>query len=705
MGAGGKDIEEASIVNRKNFFRAIVVVNVALIAWLPVLGRASFLAPEAQAAESRRFQLEEATIADVHRAIRAKQLTATQLVTLYLKRVKAHSGTCVEGAVDSATGLHLGDITPIPNAGQLNAFITLNLKEDKRITLGFPEKLKRTHTGPDDPKVPDALDHARELDAAFARTGKFVGPLHGIPFAIKDLFDTFDMRTTAGAAAAYANDKPPRDATVIAKLRSAGAIILGKTNLDEYAPAGIGRSTFGGQTCNPYDTTRIPGGSSGGSAAAVAANLAMCALGTDTSGSVRNPSAYNNIVGIVATQGLVSRDGIFPLTFTRDRAGPHCRTVQDAAVVLETIAGYDPKDAITAAAAGPISYRRFANEKSLAGKRLGVLRDLMIEATLADRDSIRVANEAIADLQKLGATVVDPLNIQDAIAELVPYLEPSLLAKNFAAAFPAAPPDPIDHIVAMFFDHKLFPSGARGANLRMIAAQRRGEEGKYSINRYLRARGDPQFKSTADMFATPTFAGHMDVLKTTFGETAKTLDTAVQTDHLLRMQTLRQILLKVMADNNLDALVFVNTTIPPPVILPSRVPAVYNTRTEPRVLKAGTALSDPTLLPDEPVLKTDLDVFRGAGGSWGVNLSPESGFPSIVVPAGFTRVVYDRVPDPTDPNGSRLAGPVRAELPVGMEFVARPFADAKLFEVASAYERFTRHRRPPASFGPLPEGR
>jgi Asp-tRNA(Asn)/Glu-tRNA(Gln) amidotransferase A subunit family amidase len=693
-------------MNRNKFLRAIAIVNLGLIAWLPLVGNANFLSSDTNAAEGRRFRLEEATIADVHRAIRAKQLTATQLVNLYLRRIKAYSGTCVEGAADPATGLQLGDITPIPNAGQLNAFTTLNLKEDKRIAQGFPEKLKRTHTGPDDPKVPDALDRARELDAEFARTGKLVGPLHGIPFAIKDLFDTFDMRTTAGAAAAYGNDRPLRDATVITKLRSAGAIILGKTNLDEYAPAGIGRSTFGGQTCNPYDTTRIPGGSSGGSAAAVAANLSMCAMGTDTSGSVRNPSAYNNIVGVIATQGLVSREGIFPLTFTRDRAGPHCRTVQDVALVLETLVGYDRKDAITASATGPkVSYRRFANGKSLAGKRLGVLRDLMIEATLADRDSIRIANEAITDLKKLGATVIDPVNVQDAIAELVPYLEPSLLAKNFASAFASTTADPIDHIVAIYFDHKLFPSGIRGANLRMIAAQRRGEEGKYSMNRYLRARGDPKFKSTTDMFATPTFAGHMGVLKSTFGETAKTLDTAAQTDHLLRMQTLRQILLKVMADNNLDAFVFVNTTIPPQVILPSRDPAAYNTRTEPRVLKAGTVLSDPTLLPDEPVLKTDLDLFRGAGGSWGVNLSPESGFPSIVVPAGFTRVVYDRVPDPSDPNGSRLVGPVQAELPVAMEFVARPFADATLFEIASAYEKFTRHRRPPAGFGPLPENR
>jgi hypothetical protein len=146
----------------------------------------------------------------------------------------------------------------------------------------------------------------------------------------------------------------------------------------------------------------------------------------------------------------------------------------------------------------------------------------------------------------------------------------------------------------------------------------------------------------------------------------------------------------------------VNTTIPPPVILSSRLAAAYDTRTEPRLLKAGTVLSDPTLLPGEQVLKTDLDIFRGAGGSWGVNLSPESGFPAIVVPAGFTKEVYDRVPDSAEPNGSKLVGPTPAQLPVSMEFVGRPFAEAKLFEIASAFERLTRHRRPPAGFGPLP---
>jgi hypothetical protein len=156
-----------------------------------------------------------------------------------------------------------------------------------------------------------------------------------------------------------------------------------------------------------------------------------------------------------------------------------------------------------------------------------------------------------------------------------------------------------------------------------------------------------------------------------------------------------------MADNNLDALVYVYTTVPAPLVYPSRVADVYNSHLEPRVLKAGTQLSDPSLVPGETVLKSDLDLWRGAGGSWAVNLSPVSGFPAIVVPAGFTREVYDRVPDTSEPNGSRLDGPKPDQLPVAMEFLARPFDEARLLEIAAAYESGTKNRRPPKQFGPL----
>src|SRR5258707_5536696 len=211
---------------------------------------AAQLAFMTKAASAPRFHLEEATIADVHRAIRAKEITAEQLVQLYLKRIEAYNGICVKGEVDPATGLMFGEITPIENAGQVNAYMTLNIRG----------KRSKTDPADNDPKMLDALETARAQDAYFARTGNFVGPLHGIPIAVKDNFDTIDMRTTAGAIADYDNDKPPKDATMVAKLRAAGAIILGKTNLDEYAPAGIGRSTLGGQTCNPDSTKAINAG-------------------------------------------------------------------------------------------------------------------------------------------------------------------------------------------------------------------------------------------------------------------------------------------------------------------------------------------------------------------------------------------------------------------------------------------------------------
>ena len=180
--------------------------------------------------------------------------------------------------------------------------------------------------------MPDALETARALDEEFARTGRLKGPLHGIVFAIKDQFDTFDMRSTSGAAADYANDRPPRDAEIVARLRAAGAIILAKANMGEYAAGD--RSTFGGTTCNPYDTTRSAGRSSGGSGAAVAANLVTCAIGEETGPSARNPAANGSLVGIVATHSLVSRAGLIPASLTRDRAGMLCRTVKDAATVL-----------------------------------------------------------------------------------------------------------------------------------------------------------------------------------------------------------------------------------------------------------------------------------------------------------------------------------------------------------------------------------
>src|SRR5262249_22399665 len=224
----GKSAYRRDAMDAQRVCCAVLGIGAALLLTRPVA---------ANAAPAWQFHLEEATIADVHRAIRAKQITATQLVNLYFKRIEAYNGACVKGDIDPASGLMLGDLTPIENAGQVNAYMTLNIRG----------KRSKTDKADNDPKLMDALEVAQAQDAYFARTGELIGPLHGIPIAIKDNYDTIDMRTTGGALADYANDKPPRDATMVAKLRAAGAIMIGKTNLDEYAPAGIGRSTLGGQ--------------------------------------------------------------------------------------------------------------------------------------------------------------------------------------------------------------------------------------------------------------------------------------------------------------------------------------------------------------------------------------------------------------------------------------------------------------------------
>ena len=234
----------------------------------------------------RSFKIEEATIADIQEAIQRRQITTTDVVKLYLERIKAYNGTCV----NEPQGI-LGPITMIPHAGKVNALMTLNLRPQNRLAWGFDARKARSQTDAvdTDPRMPDALETAARLDQQFARTGRLAGPLHGAVFSIKDQYDTFDMRTTSGADAFWANDRPPDDATVVARLRAAGAIILAKANMDEYA-GGDARSSWGGTGCNPYDTERDPGGSSGGSAVSVATNMVTCAIAEETGGSVIKPA-------------------------------------------------------------------------------------------------------------------------------------------------------------------------------------------------------------------------------------------------------------------------------------------------------------------------------------------------------------------------------------------------------------------------------
>jgi amidase len=359
----------------------------------------------AQQTATARFHLQDTSISDIQRAIGAHQITSVGLVNLYLNRIKTYNNTCV----NQPMGI-LGPITTIPHARQINALSTLNLRPAARKAWGFDERKARSMTDAidNDENMPDALEVAAAQDRQFKQTGRLVGPLHGVVLAIKDQYDTFDLRTTSGADAQYANDRPPQDATFVKRLRDAGAIILAKANLAEYATDGA-RSSFGGTFCNPYDTEREPGMSSAGSATSVAANLVTCAIGEETVVSIRWPASVNSLVGLAPTLDLVSRKGMMGAGLNM-RTGPICRNVQDAAKILDAIAGYDPKDETTVFSIGrrpPQPYVSFTAAQRLDGVRIGVIREYMARELFskADEESIDIVEHAIDDLRKLGATI------------------------------------------------------------------------------------------------------------------------------------------------------------------------------------------------------------------------------------------------------------------------------------------------------------
>jgi Asp-tRNA(Asn)/Glu-tRNA(Gln) amidotransferase A subunit family amidase len=623
------------------------------------------------------FDVVEATIADVHRAILARQLTAEGLLREYLRRIAAYNGTCVK----QREGL-LGRIETIANAGQINALSTLNLRPASRKALGFDDRKARsmTDTVDADPAMPDALEVAAELDRKFAQTGELVGPLHGIPIALKDQYDTFDMRTTSGADAAYANDRPPDDATMVRRLREAGAIIIAKANMGEYASGD--RSAFGGTFCNPYDTERSPGRSSGGSGSSVAANLAMCAIAEESGPSARNPGKNNNAVALSPTQELVSRDGMVPASFMNDRVGPICRTVADVARILDVIAGYDPADELTAFGVGrlpPQPYPSYTQAPSLATLRIGVLREYMNKTlfTVADVESIDIVERALTDLRKAGATVVDPgvggSLFQDCVARYAPSAASALFVREFPELFPfdADGKPAADHVpllVGMSFDGAHFPNGP---TLRGIAPAPTDGERKFVMNRYLAQRGDANIRSIGDLIVKSVFfedvrsdSGFSDKKRGLVNANgAATLDIG---NRLQNRFALQQITLQCMAMLDLDAVTYPTSNIP--------------------AAKLGA--------PTEPT------VNGRPSNAWA--LLGAQGFPAISVPAGFTTHVYDRVPDSSAPGGTKLVGPVAARLPVGIDFLARPFDEPTLFRIAAGYEAATRHRTPPPGFGPLP---
>lgn len=301
------------------------------------------------------FELEEATIEDIHTAYDSGALTTTELVESYISRIDEYDS-------------------------ELNSIIETN---------------------------PDAQQRASELDDAFD-DDSLTGPLHGIPVIVKDNYDTEDMPTTGGSEA-LSDSVPPEDSRMVKQIRDAGGIILAKANLHELAYARTSVSSVGGQVRNPYDTDKIPGGSSGGSAAATAANLGTVSIGTDTGCSIRDPATLCNVVGLRPTVGLTSRDGIIPFADSQDVGGPITRTVTDTARLLDVFAGYDPNDQMTAKSVGNIpdeGYVEVLDENALDGARLGILEEFFHDETEGEVAVSESVYSAISEMENEGAETV-----------------------------------------------------------------------------------------------------------------------------------------------------------------------------------------------------------------------------------------------------------------------------------------------------------
>ncbi|HLG05106.1 MAG TPA: amidase family protein [Gemmatimonadales bacterium] len=497
----------------------------------------AFAAAPSASPQARPVEVYEATITELQAAMHAGRVTSVQLVEAYLRRIEAYD--------------HQGPA--------LNALIRLN---------------------------PRARAEAAALDAERRERGSR-GPLHGIPVILKDNYDTADLPTTGGLLA-LAGLTPPRDAFVVGRLREAGAVILGKANLHELAAGITTVSSLGGQTRNPYDPRRCPGGSSGGTGAAVAASFAAVGWGTDTCGSIRIPAAYGSLFGLRPSEGLVSRAGILPLSHTQDTGGPLARTAMDLAIAMDVTVGPDSADPVTSALrTRPVP--RFADSlraDALAGARVGVLTNYFQDS---DPDVIAVVRAALADMKRRGAEIVDVT---------IPAFD-SLMARSRAVDY----------------------------------------ETKFDLVDYLARVPEAPVKGVGDIMATGL---HLSAL----GARLRRIDSAGVRDSeayraaLAKRSLIRNRIVALLDSLRLDALAY------------------------PTMRRRPALIGEP-----QP------------GGT--CELSAHTGLPALSLPAGFTA------------DG----------LPVGLELLGRPFADARLLAMAYSFEQAGARRRPPLTTPALVGGK
>jgi len=496
------------------------------------------IAPAQTQVES--FRLQEATIENIHNAYKAGRLTSRQLVQLYLNRIDTYD----------------------KKGPSINSILTLN---------------------------PNALQDADRLDAAFKTSG-LTGPLHGIPVLIKDQLDTKGMPTTLGSIL-LKDYYPDKDSFVADKLRKAGAIVLGKTTLGELGGGDTYGSLFG-STRNPYDVERTVGGSSGGTAASIAANFATVAVAEEGLASIRRPAAWNSIVGMRPTAGLVSRTGMFDgWPSVVGSLGPMARTVTDLARLLDVMVGYDAEDPLTARGVGhsPDTYTKLLDKNGLKGARIGVLRESMgLGSEPMSEDFAKITtvfDRTISELKAAGASLTDPITI--------PRLN-ELMARRIAGP----------------------------------------TEMQDSFKNYFGRSANPPFKNLDDLLRAPDF-----VKVHPYGQNRlrRTSDATRHYASLIAQDELMTNVMKIMADNNLEALVYKSVEHQPTPIKDGVNPPFVNT-------KGANHLN--TFLVFVPV---------------------------VTVPAGFT----------TD------------NLPAGITFMGRPYDEGTILKIAYAYEQATHHRKPP----------
>ena len=495
-------------------------------------------------ASGQTLGLSEATIADINEAFDAGTLSSEMLVERYLARIEAYD-----------------------QAGpQLNAVLWVN---DNAIAMARALDRERRDSGPR-------------------------SPLHGIPVVLKDNVDTGDMPTTAGSVL-LAGSIPPDDAFIVRKLRGAGAIILAKLNMSEFASGGA-LSSLGGSIRNPHDLARSPSGSSGGTGAAIAASYAQTGIGTDTGGSVRGPSTANGIVGLKPTHGLLSRDGIIPLALSFDMAGPMARHVYDIAVMLNVMTGIDPADPVTQKSEGRVEedYTTALNPDALRGARIGIARQVLGQ----DREVDWVIEASLEAMRKAGATVVDvrfPQWLLDAKGSLyttIRWREFRAQIPDYLATLGPGYPKTLEELVAKSMEITSPTSdGAQPNPPRWDLMQREDASGSVSDSEYLAVR-----------------------------------------DHGLPL--VRDIVEGVMNSQNLDAIVYPTS--------PRR----------PGLVNGGGG---------------------GGGGPTATNFANLTGFPDMILPAGFTS----------------------NRLPVGISFLGRAFSEARLLGLGYAFEQATKARRDP----------